>query len=95
MASLYQRNGSKIWWVRFQLHGLRVQKSSGQTRKSDALRFLAKAMEAERQRQEQGFQKSGWEELARNIAANIYLCCSLEQGLATSDTCRSSRPTLV
>jgi integrase/recombinase XerD len=57
MASLYRRNDSKIWWVRFQLHGLRVQKSSGKTRKSDALRFLAKAMEEERQRQEQGYRK--------------------------------------
>jgi integrase/recombinase XerD len=57
MASLYQRNGSNIWWVRFQLHGTRVQKSSGKTRKSDALRFLAQAMEKERERQEQGFQK--------------------------------------
>ena len=57
MASLYRRNGSKIWWVRFQHHGTRVQKSSGKTRKSDALRYLAQSMEAERQRQEQGFQK--------------------------------------
>ena len=57
MASLYRRNGSKIWWVRFQHNGTRVQKSSGKTRKSDALRYLAQSMEAERQRQEQGFQK--------------------------------------
>ena len=57
MASLYQRNGSKIWWIRFQQHGVRVQKSSGKTRKADALRFLAKSMEEERQRQEQGYKK--------------------------------------
>ena len=57
MASLYQRNNSNVWWVRFQHNGTRVQKSSGKTRKSDALRFLAKTMEAERQRQEQGFHK--------------------------------------
>ena len=46
-----------VWWIRFQQHGHRVQKSSGKTRKADALRFLAKALEDERQRQEQGFQK--------------------------------------
>ena len=46
MASLYKRNGSPIWWVRFQLNGTRVQRSSGC--------FLAEAMEEERQRQEQG-----------------------------------------
>ena len=57
MASLYKRNGSSIWWVRFQHNGTRVQRSSGKSRKADALRFLAKAMEEERQRQEQGFMK--------------------------------------
>ena len=46
-----------VWWIRFQQHGVRVQKSSGKTRKADALRFLAKSMEDEKQRQEQGFQK--------------------------------------
>ena len=57
MASLYKRNGSGIWWVRFQLNGTRVQRSSGTSKKVQALRFLAKAMEEERQRQEQGFKK--------------------------------------
>ena len=57
MASLYRRNDSKTWWIRFQHNGTRVQRSSGKSRKADALRFLAKAMEEERQRQEQGFTK--------------------------------------
>jgi integrase/recombinase XerD len=57
MASLYRRNDSKTWWVRFQHNGTRVQRSSGKSRKADALRFLAKAMEEERLRQEQGFKK--------------------------------------
>jgi integrase/recombinase XerD len=57
MASLYRRNGSSIWWVRFQHNGTRVQRSSRKSRKADALRFLAKVMEEERQRQEQGFKK--------------------------------------
>ena len=57
MASLYRRNGSSIWWVRFQHNGTRVQRSSGKSRKADALRFLAKAVEEERLRQEQGFLK--------------------------------------
>ena len=57
MASLYKRNGSGIWWVRFQHNGVRVQRSSHTSKKAQALRFLAKAMEEERQRQEQGFKK--------------------------------------
>ena len=57
MASLYKRNGSGIWWVRFQLNGLRIQRSSSTSKKAQALRFLAKAMEEERQRQEQGFKR--------------------------------------
>jgi integrase/recombinase XerD len=57
MASLYKRNGSGIWWVRFQLNGTRVQRSSHTSKKAQALRFLAKAMEEERQRQEQGYKK--------------------------------------
>ena len=57
MASLYKRNGSNTWWVRFQLNGVRVRRSSGTTKKAKALSFLAKAMEEERQRQEQGFKK--------------------------------------
>jgi integrase/recombinase XerD len=57
MASLYQRNDSRTWWVRFQLHGIRVQRSSGTTKRSQALRFLSRTMEEERQRQEQGFTK--------------------------------------
>ena len=62
MASLYQRNGSKIWWVRFQHNGLRVQKSSGKTRKSDALRFFAKTMEAQKR---EGVCQEGMEGLLR------------------------------
>ena len=57
MASLYRRNGSNVWWVRFQQNGIRVQRSSGTTRKSQALTFLARTMEDERQRQERGFKK--------------------------------------
>ncbi len=57
MASLYKRNSSSIWWIRFQLHGKRVQRSTGTSKKSQALRVLARLMEEERQRQEQGFQK--------------------------------------
>jgi integrase/recombinase XerD len=57
MASLYKRNGSGIWWVRFQLNGTRIQRSSHTAKKSQALRFLAKAMEEERQRQEQGYKR--------------------------------------
>ena len=57
MASLYKRNGSNVWWVRFQQNGTRIQRSSGTTRKSQALSFLARVMEKERQRQEQGFKK--------------------------------------
>ena len=57
MASIYKRNGSNIYWVRFQLHGIRVQRSSGTTKRSQALRFLTRLMEEERQRQEQGFTK--------------------------------------
>ena len=57
MASLYKRNGSGIWWVRFQHNGVRVQRSSHTSKKAQALRFLAKAMEEERQRQEQGYKR--------------------------------------
>ena len=57
MASLYKRNGSSVWWVRFQLNGSRIQRFSSTTRKSQALTFLARVMEEERQRQEQGFKK--------------------------------------
>jgi hypothetical protein len=57
MASLYKRNSSNIWWVRFQLNGKRVQRSTGTSKKSHAIRLLARLMEEERQRQEQGFQK--------------------------------------
>lgn len=57
MASLYRRNNSSVWWVRFQSNGVRIQRSSGTTRRADAMRFLARAMEEERQRQEHGFQK--------------------------------------
>lgn len=57
MASLYRRNKSNIFWVRFQLNGLRFQRSSGTSKKTQALRFLTKAIEEERQRQEQGFKK--------------------------------------
>ena len=57
MASLYKRNSSNIWWVRFQLNGKRVQRSTGTSKKTQALRHLAHLMEEERQRQEQGFQK--------------------------------------
>jgi integrase len=57
MASLYKRSNSNIWWVRFQHNGNRVQRSSGTTRKSQALTFLARVMEEERQRQELGFKK--------------------------------------
>ena len=45
MASLYKRNGSGIWWVRFQLNRTRVQRSSHTSKKAQALRFLAKVME--------------------------------------------------
>ena len=57
MASLYNRNSSNIWWVRFQLNGKRVQRSTGTSKKAQALRLLARLMEEERQRQEQGFLK--------------------------------------
>ena len=53
MASPYRRNNSNVWWVRFQSNGVRVQRSSGSTRRADAMRFLARAMEEERQRQGQ------------------------------------------
>ena len=62
-GSLYRRNESKIWWVRFQHNGTRVQRSSGKSRKADAVRFLAKAMEGERLRQEQGYLKVRFEVL--------------------------------
>jgi len=65
MASLYRRNGSNIWWVRFQLNGHRIQRSSGTTRKSQALTFLARTMEEERQRQEQGYMKVSFDVLCR------------------------------
>ena len=67
MASLYQRNGSKIWWVRFQLHGRRVQRSSRTTKKAQALRYLGECMEAEKQRQEQGYQKVRFEVLCQEF----------------------------
>jgi integrase/recombinase XerD len=57
MACLYRRNGSNIWWIRFQKSGVRIQRSTGTTRRVDALRYLARAMEEERQRQEAGFKK--------------------------------------
>ena len=57
MASLYKRSNSNIWWVRFQQNGSRIQRSSSTTRKSQALTFLARVMEEERQRQELGFKK--------------------------------------
>lgn len=57
MASLYKRNSSNIWWVRFQLNGKRVQRSTGTSKKSQALRVLARLMEEERQRQEQGYKR--------------------------------------
>ena len=71
MASLYNRNSSNIWWVRFQLNGKRVQRSTGTSKKAQALRLLARLMEEERQRQEQGFTEGpvlGF--CAMNIAAS-------------------------
>ncbi len=50
MANLYRRNGSSIWWVRFQLNGTRVQPSSHTAKKAQALRSLAKAIEEVRLR---------------------------------------------
>ncbi len=65
MASLYKRSNSNIWWVRFQQNGNRIQRSSGTTRKSQALRFLSRVMEEERQRQELGFKKVRFDVLCR------------------------------
>ena len=57
MASLYKRNGSNVWWIRFQLNGTRVQRSSGTSKKTLALRHPGKCMEDKRQRHEAGYEK--------------------------------------
>ena len=45
MASLYKRNNSKIWWIRFQHQGKRIQKSTGTKDKSEALKLLVQCQE--------------------------------------------------
>ena len=88
MASLYKRNGSGIWWVRFQLNGTRVQRSSHTSKKAQALRFLAKAMEEERQRQEQGYKRVRFQVLCEEYCKQHLPVLKPEPESAIADTCR-------
>jgi hypothetical protein len=45
MATLYRRNCSKLWWIRFQWRGTEVRKSARTTSKQQAMRFLAHTLE--------------------------------------------------
>ncbi len=72
MASHCQRNDSNIWWVHFQHNGTRVQKSSGKTRKSNALRYLS--MVEENQRHELGYQKVRFDVLCQEFCPLTSRC---------------------
>ena len=40
MGSLYKRNGSKFWWLKYYQHGRAVRESSGTTKETVAKRML-------------------------------------------------------
>lgn len=44
--SIYRRNGSDVWWVKFQAGGQRYQRSSGSTKKREAEAFERQLREA-------------------------------------------------
>jgi integrase/recombinase XerD len=67
MASLYRRNGSRIYWLKFQLNGKRIQRSSRTTDKSLALRILAKTLEDARSQLDLGYLEKGLEEAVRDF----------------------------
>lgn len=57
MAALYRRNGSRIYWIKFQLNGKRVQKSTRTTDKNLAVKVLSRALEDARSQIDLGYQE--------------------------------------
>lgn len=68
MASLYRRNGSRIYWIKFQLNGKRIQKSTRTTDKTLAFKVLSKALEDARSQIDFGYQEKALEEAIRDYS---------------------------
>src|SRR5262249_20585643 len=68
MANLYQRNGSNIYWIRFQWRGSEIRKSARTTSKQEALRFLARTIEECRKLDREGRTRRTFEETAYRFA---------------------------
>ena len=68
MANLYQRNGSNIYWIRFQWRGSEIRKSARTTSKQEALRFLARTIEECRKLDRDGRTRHTFEEATYRFA---------------------------
>src|SRR5262249_55439607 len=68
MANLYQRNGSNIYWIRFQWRGSEIRKSARTTSKQEALRFLARTIEECRKLDREGRTRHTFEESTYRFA---------------------------
>src|SRR5919109_859459 len=68
MATIYRRNGSKLWWIRFQWRGTEVRRSARTTSKQEALRFLARKLEDCRALDRDGRTRRTFEEAACRFA---------------------------
>jgi hypothetical protein len=64
MATVYRRNNSKLWWVRFQWRGTEVRKSARTTSKQEAMRFLARTLEECRKLDREGRARRTFDEVA-------------------------------
>ena len=65
MAQVYKRG--KVWWVRFQHEGKRVQRSARTTRKDEALKVLVELQEKVRRRQPLDPDRHSFEEAAERF----------------------------
>jgi integrase/recombinase XerD len=68
VATLYRRNNSKLWWIRFQWRGTEVRKSARTTSKQEALRFLARTLEECRKLDREGRTRQTFDEVAYRFA---------------------------
>ena len=68
MASLYKRNNSKIWWIRFQHQGKRIQKSTGTKDKSEALKLLVQCQEDVRKYNVDATTRHRFEEMSQKFS---------------------------
>jgi len=53
MATVYRRQGGRVWWIRFQHHRRRIHRSAHTKNKAEALRYLARVQD-ELRRQDRG-----------------------------------------